>query len=202
MKGFFMKWGKIFLLLLITFVILAAENLRSEETGDDQGDKIVEVALSQLGRHDSEGGRTGLYHGHGQAWCSEFVCWCYWQAGVPMHGGRWNLGLCFQDWNLESAQWIKSYFRKHHRYYPIGEFPPDLTPRPGDYAFITNTNGDRSHSAIVKQVTTGPDGTETLITVEGNNRGRKVDVYEYPDWRHRDVGEGIVGGIGLRNQGP
>jgi len=183
-------------------VILLLAGAAGHAVGADTdlaGPRIVAVAESQLGRHDKEGGWIGLYHGHGQAWCSEFASWCYFQAGVPLSGGRWDLGLCLKEWNLESAPRIIRYFRKHHRYYPIEDFPKGLTPRPGDYAFITNTDKTRSHSAIVKEVRPEPDGSETLITIEGNNRGRAVAEYEYPDWQNNRVGEGVVGGIGVRN---
>jgi hypothetical protein len=166
---------------------------------DDTGARIVEVAASQLGKHDKDGGIIGLYHGHRQAWCSEFVSWVYFTAGAPMKGGRWDWGLCFTKWNMENAPRIKKYFRKHHRYFTIEEFPKQLTPKPGDYAFITNTDLTRSHSAIVKEVVVEDDGAETLVTIEGNNRGRAVAEYRYPNWRNNRVGEGVVGGIGLRN---
>jgi len=168
------------------------------EAADETGAAIVDIAESQIGLHDRDGGLVGLYHGHLQAWCSEFVCWCYMQAGIPMSGGRHDLGLCWKDWNLENAARVIRYFKKNHLYYEIDELPTDLVPRPGDYAFITDTEGKRSHSAIVKQVRLEADGTETLITVEGNNKGREVDIYSYPDWRNNTEGEGVVGGIGLR----
>jgi hypothetical protein len=184
----------LFIFLISNFA--GGENVK--EAGKDEGVRIVDVALSQIGKHDRDGGLTGLYHGHRSAWCSEFVSWCYMTAGVPLTGGRKNLDLCFKPWNLTNTRQIIGYFKKHHRYYEIDDLPRDLIPKPGDYVFISNTEGTRAHSGIVKEVVLDDDGTQTLVTVEGNNKGRHVAQYRYPDFRRTKAGEGIVAGIGVR----
>ncbi|GEM_PF-4766904 len=169
-----------------------------EKASEDIGALIVDVAESQIGRHDRDPGWIGLYHGHGSAWCSEFVSWCWMTAGVPFSGGRKNIDLCFKAWNLTNTRQIIKYFKKHLCYYEIDDLPQDLMPKPGDYVFITDTEGKRAHSGIIKEVIREDDGTETLVTIEGNNKGRPVAEYRYPDFRHTKVGQGIVGGIGVR----
>ncbi len=170
----------------------------AEKEEDNAGVRTVRVAMSQTGRHDSDDGLAGLYHGHGSAWCSEFVSWCYMMAGTPFSGGRKNLDLCFKPWNLTNTRQIIKYFKKHHHYYKIDDLPEDLAPKPGDYVFVTDTEGKRAHSGIVKEVIMEENGTQTLVTIEGNNRGRPVGEYRYPDFRNTRVGEGVVGGIGAR----
>jgi hypothetical protein len=184
------------LCLILVPELVSGEDVKN--AGEDTGARIVAVAESQIGRHDRDAGWIGLYHGHGSAWCSEFVSWCYMTAGVPFSGGRKNIDLCFKAWNLTNTRQIIRYFKKHLRYYEIDDLPQDLIPRPGDYVFITNTEGRRAHSGIAKEVIQEADGTETLVTIEGNNKGRPVAEYRYPDFRHNKVGEGIVGGIGVR----
>jgi len=189
---------KILLIILgVTFAFSFSLAGIEKET-EEWGKQIVGVAESQIGKHDQDGGLIGLYHGHHSQWCSEFVSWVYLTAGAPFQGGRKNLDWCAKDWNLTSADQIIRYFKKYHRYYEIAELPAEIVPKPGDYVFITDEKGKRSHSGIVKQVIRESDGAETLVTIEGNNRGRAVAEYQYPDFRHKKVGEGIVGGIGLR----
>jgi hypothetical protein len=190
-----------FSVLLGVCIVLGGGLAGGEDAGDsfdDTGSRIVAVAESQKGNHDRDEGLFGLYHGHGMAWCSEFVSWCYMKAGVPFKGGRKNLDLCFKPWNLTNTRQIIKYFKRYHRYYEIEDLPGDITPRPGDYVFISNTEGTRAHSGIAKGVIVEDDGTETLVCLEGNNRGRPVDEYSYPDFRNNRVGEGVVAGIGIR----
>jgi hypothetical protein len=196
--------------LLIFFVIAVSflfqctipgfDNEDSYVTNDDgtsgttrtsSGNKIVDTAMSQIGRNDSDCGGSGCYGGNGSAWCSEFVSWVYKKAGYPFSGSTWL---------LTSTSKITSWFSNNSTY--ITRSSSDwskFTPRPGDYVYIGRA-GDpkRKHSGIVRSI--GSNGT--CYTIEGNNSGRDVDTYSYPNWRtnttNNSPDNGIILGFGLR----
>jgi len=165
------------------------------------GDSIISIAQAELGNTD--GSSPGRYHGHNGGWCSEFVSWCYWQAGDPFTGGTFDGGACIQDWNMSTVHRVNAGFGRNENWQvmTISEINDNwsedednpLEPQPGDYVFFSNTNGiNRAHSGIVREIA-GND----METTEGNISDLVQEVTR-TNWRTYQVGNTIVKGIGYR----
>jgi hypothetical protein len=167
----------------------------------DTRSSILQIAESQLGHGDQDQGcpANGCYMGFGRNWCSEFVSWVYHEAQVPFDGGK------PVDWLLNDTGKIISWFTAENAY--IDRNNPNwlnFIPATGDYIFIgrVGSNGaltNRQHSGIVEFI----DNQGALHTIEGNNNGRPVDRYVYPNYKTNltDNGpsNGVVLGFGHRN---
>ncbi|MBN1911229.1 MAG: carboxypeptidase regulatory-like domain-containing protein [Pirellulales bacterium] len=167
------------------------------------GAAIMDIAEGELGNTD--GPSPGLYHGHGDAWCSEFVSWVYWQAGDPFTGGATDGGACTEDWNMSNVYRIQAGFARNESWQLLptceinAHWSPEteaaLTPQPGDYVLFSNTTGiDRSHSGLVREIL-----GEDMKTIEGNVSD-EVRAMTRADWRTDQVGNTIVAGIGYRRR--
>lgn len=162
----------------------------------DSGNAIVTVANGQMGRDDEDCPTSGCYHANHTEWCSEFVAWCYHEAGFPFTGGAEG------GWLLKDTGQIIDWFGDHSTYLARGATDWDkFSPVAGDYIFIGRVgDADRKHSGIVDFV----DSSGTLHTIEGNNAGRRVDKYTYPNFRTNSTSNdppktnGFVKGFGLR----
>lgn len=157
--------------------------------GSVSGDAIVQIALHEDGRTSDQVGRDltvfpfglGLYVRPDEAWCSEFVCWCYKVAGDPFSGATSNgVTGASSGWILRSSTDIKNYFQTHKtfvdRSHP-GWGDGSFVPKPGDYIRYNNASG--GHSGIVDHL----DVTGTILyTVEGNVSDR-VQLRTINDWR-------------------
>jgi hypothetical protein len=162
----------------------------------DSGNAIVSVASGQMGRADTDCPLPGCYHANHTEYCSEFVAWCYHEAGFPLTGGDEG------GWLLRDTFHVIDWFKDHSTYLARGETDWDkFTPVAGDYIFIGRAGDpDRRHSGIVEFV----DASGTLHTIEGNNAGRHVDRYVYPNFRTNSTSNdppktnGYVKGFGLR----
>lgn len=59
-------------------------------------EKIIDVALKEVGYSESEGNKTkyGVWFGwDGQEWCGIFCSWVYFMAGVPIKKGGFSMGF-------------------------------------------------------------------------------------------------------------
>ena len=166
------------------------------------GEAIIAVASSQIGKLDQAPGcpPAGCYLGHGTNWCSEFVSWVYHQAGDSFDGGK------SEPWLLNNTVKVIHWFDERKAYVKRDSDQwKTFVPSPGDYVFIgrVDSNGkftSRAHSGIVESV----DADGTLHTIEGNNNGRAVARYIYPNYltnvTDNGPANGIVLGFGHRAQ--
>lgn len=156
---------------------------------------IVAIAASELG-HDDGDARCrgeGCYFARGSNWCSEFVSWVYLEAGAPFDGGRRH------DWLLVNVEEIIAWFEARRAF--VRRTDPawaDFVPAPGDYVWIgrVDERGEdtgRMHSGIVEFV----DSQGALHTIEGNNAGRPVARFVYPDYAANATDNGPANGIVL-----
>ncbi len=162
----------------------------------DSGSAIVSTAAGQIGVDDGDCPGRGCYLGNGGEWCSEFVSWCYQHAGFPFTGGSEG------GWFLSNTTRIRDWFRTNSTYLERADSDwRAFQPTPGDYVYIGRAGApEREHSGIVEFV----DDSGGLHTIEGNNAGRRVGRYVYPDFRTNSTSNappdtnGIVVGLGLR----
>jgi Bacterial tandem repeat domain 1/CHAP domain len=158
------------------------------------GEAIVQTAIAQIGRDDGDCPAPGCFNGNGGEWCSEFVSWVYNQAGAPFTGGGAG------GWLLSNTTKIRNWFSAHATYLDRSVSWSGVEPQPGDYVFISRVGTDREHSGIVEYV----DVDGALHTIEGNNAGRRVGRYVYPNFRTNTTSNlpantnGYVAGLGLR----
>jgi hypothetical protein len=158
--------------------------------------RIRDIARAEIGHHDRDtGDRAGRYYGHGSEWCSEFVSWVYHAAGVPLGGGhRGPLQYSDIDWILEDTGELIDYFAARGAFVRVRDLAPHVQPRVGDYAYIER--GSWEHSGIITELRREADGSETLVTVDGNHRdGSAVQQHVFRDWRRQPSRQGdwIVG---------
>jgi hypothetical protein len=161
---------------------------------------VVEIAKSQLGKHDRDCPPDGCYLGKGRDWCSEFVSWVHERAGVPFTGGQ-DKPFLLRD-SDKIIHWYKTqgqYIERDSKEWS------SLRAMPGDYVLIGRANPDgsiseRRHSGIVEL----EDPKGSLHTLEGNNHHRPVGRFVYPSYKinAKNNGEanGIVLGIGKPTQ--
>ena len=162
----------------------------------DSGSAIVSTAAGQIGVDDGDCPGRGCYLGNGGEWCSEFVSWCYQHAGFPFTGGGEG------GWFLSNTTRIRDWFRTNSTYLERADSDwRAFQPTPGDYVYIGRAGApEREHSGIVEFV----DDSGGLHTIEGNNAGRRVGRYVYPDFHTNSTSNappdtnGIVVGLGLR----
>lgn len=144
-----------------------------ELTGNYRAD-LVNVALTQAGYHESDGGdhsgsgldseqnytEYGYFAGcDGYAWCAAFVSWCARQAAIPRRV-------------IVNSIVARAPFFGVPFYYK-----EDYAPYPGDIIFFANEGEEWSHVGVVLCVT-----DELVYTVEGNSQDfTRVNAYEYDD---------------------
>jgi hypothetical protein len=117
----------------------------------------------------------------------------YKEAGYPFRGGD-------KGWRLTTTRRVRNWFKANSTYVARGQADwQRFTPTPGDYVYIGRAGDpDRKHSGIVERL----DADGDLHTIEGNNWGRPVARYVYPNFRTNSTdngpANGIVLGMGLR----
>ncbi len=140
-------------------------------------ENVARVALAEEGRGPGEVGKDlnqppyalGKYLGIEEAWCSEFACWTYKVAGVPLSTNE-------SRWLLRNSTRLKRWFKSNRTFLsPEDAYWDTHTPQPGDYIRYNNRSG--GHSGLV----VGSEG-QTLYTVEGNIKNR-VARNRIRDWR-------------------
>ena len=170
-----------FVLILLTALLLSAC-----ARADQRGEMLVSVAVGELGYTATQGGYTKYGEWGGKAYgeyCSEFVSWCVNRAdelyGTAMLGTDYPLQTSCDD----GAAW----FRERGRYITAngglkgeqGQFwlsdgalliDRPYVPQAGDLIYFEWYKYNRlDHVGIVEFVTSEPDGTIRVHTVEGNN---------------------------------
>lgn len=140
---------------------------------------FLKVAESQAGYYESAASET-IYSDwagqSGRAWCSEFLSWCAWRAGIPE--------TIIPKKN--AAKPMRTYYAQFGAYYLVEGGVPDqgcgctaaaretISPediRPGDILLIeTKGNGDPTtldHTALCRGVEK-KTGKVKILTIEGN----------------------------------
>ncbi|MGD8780203.1 MAG: PKD domain-containing protein [Ignavibacteria bacterium] len=149
------------------------------------GQEIVDVAMKELGRGPNEVGKDVSYYPYNidlyldtdEAWCSEFVSWCYKVGGCPFTG----------NWMISGSKSLRSWFRSLRDFVDRSHLEWNtFEPAAGDYIRYENSGG--GHSGIVRYVS-----NDTLYTVEGNV-SNSVVLRARANWRNYDN----IDGIGLR----
>lgn len=132
-------------------------------------DKIVEVAISQLGYTEGKNNDTKYGDWYGlpnQPWCAMFVSWCADQAGISQDIIK-KFAYCPTGYNWFNSKGEAT--RSH------------ITPNKGDIIFFIWSQGNTvpDHVGLVEYV----EGS-TVHTIEGN-RSDKVQRFSYSiyDWR-------------------
>jgi hypothetical protein len=148
------------------------------------GQLAADLAFAELGRNAKQVGLelddwpvrlSGSLVGRNPPWCSEFVSWAYAAAGTPFTGGSHG------GWMLDNWSRVIRHFSNAGQYVKKGSDRwSEITPKPGDYVHM------KGHSALVLEVR-----GDTLVTIEGNVKGRVVS-REFPNWRNS-----AILGIGL-----
>lgn len=121
-------------------------NVMVLETNEQKRERVVQIALSQVGKNDAAvywEDAYGTYPGPSYAWCGVFALWVLRQAGLT--DAKWIVGKGF--------------------IYPLG-LEVTYVPKPGDIAYFEKYQ----HQAIVGSV--NDDGTVSLIN--GNGTGGAV----------------------------
>lgn len=140
------------------------------------GLNALRAAQSQVGVREASGCNDGLPSqrysgGRNEAWCGNFVAWCFRQAGCPLPGNQRSLA---------STQHMQSVMQREGRFHTG-------TPQPGDIVFFRDGNGQTCHVGIVESVSNG-----RVNTIEGNS-GNQVARRSYPLGSSRIAGYGRVG---------
>jgi hypothetical protein len=143
-----------------------------EVSGSALGNKVVQIALAEVGTVESprgsDRGEPCKYQHAGcpQAWCADFASWVYKQAGAPFRGGADG------GWRIASSRVLADYWKKNGvwiqnpgRPVPVNDV---RAPQPGDVVWYPG------HTNIVVSY----DG-ETVKTV-GGNESQAVEVGS--DW--------------------
>jgi polyisoprenyl-teichoic acid--peptidoglycan teichoic acid transferase len=139
-----------------------------EVSGSALGNKVVQIALAEVGTVESprgsDRGEPCKYQHAGcpQAWCADFASWVYKQAGAPFRGGADG------GWRIASSRVLADYWKKNGvwiqnpgRPVPVNDV---RAPQPGDVVWYPG------HTNIVVSY----DG-ETVKTV-GGNESQAVEV--------------------------
>ena len=119
----------------------------------DQREKIVAIAVAEIGYREYQGNNTkyGVWYGlNYQPWCAIFISWCANWAGV--------LGSNNKSGIIPRTAWVPDYYDYYQR---LGRYKPrgTYTPRPGDIILY----GNNDHAGIVESC----DGVQ-VVTIEGN----------------------------------
>ena len=171
----------VFVLLAILGLLVSGFAL-----ADQRGEMLLSVAVGELGYSATKGGYTKYGEWGGKAYgeyCSEFVSWCVNRAdelyGTHMLGTDYPLQSDCGD----GAAWYK----KRGRYITSGDglkgeggqfwlsdgayvIDRPYVPQAGDLIYFEWYKYNRlDHVGIVEFVTSEPDGTVRVHTVEGNN---------------------------------
>jgi hypothetical protein len=107
-----------------------------EVSGSALGNKVVQIALAEVGTVESprgsDRGEPCKYQHAGcpQAWCADFASWVYKQAGAPFRGGADG------GWRIASSRALADYWKKNGvwiqnpgRPVPVNDV---RAPQPGD----------------------------------------------------------------------
>ena len=119
-----------------------------------QRDRIVQIAISQIGYKEGSGNNTkyGKWYGsNNTSWCVMFVSWCADQAGIPKDIVP----------KMASTTAMVDWYNSKKRFFTRETY----IPQPGDIIFFTKdgSKGGLNHTGLV----VGLAGA-TLYTVEGN----------------------------------
>ncbi|MBQ1241838.1 MAG: CHAP domain-containing protein [Oscillospiraceae bacterium] len=114
------------------------------------GDRVLVIASSQVGYHESAGHRNkyGAWYGlDGVAWCMEFVQWCYHEAGADLPFKTASCGELLRWYRKNQPECVSA------------------TPVPGSIVIFDfpRTAYDTDHTGIFEGM-----GRETITTVDGN----------------------------------
>lgn len=167
MKGFKIFLAVSFIVLFIKSTAISAyaypEALPIPDTSEmEANEAIIEVALSQIGYTQDPSDNNTVYAEwagkSGSAWCSEFVAWCAYQAGIP---------LSIIPIGKSSQQYINFYN-------PRGQFV-DLTV-PENNKYIDNLKkGDILLIDTNKNKIDGPEHTCLYILTDSNGIIHTID---------------------------
>lgn len=118
-------------------------------------DKIVNIALAEVGTKESPAGSNRTKYGeaygwNGVPWCVQFCWWCFKQAGAS--------GLFYGGGKTASCGQLRSYAKEHGQWVTGGY-------RRGDLAIFdfANTGVETDHIGIITDVT-----STGVVTIEGN----------------------------------
>jgi hypothetical protein len=142
------------------------------------GNKIVDIALQQLGLKEEPPGSDGgpqiekFQAGAGpEPWCADFVSWVYNEAGAGFTDGDGP------EWRIAGAVRLSDYIRANGNW--TERSSNSFNPQPGDvvqFLFASSTVSPNDHVGIVERV----EGT-TLHTIEGNS-GNQVARRQYQNY--------------------
>ncbi|MCC7543589.1 CHAP domain-containing protein [bacterium] len=116
------------------------------------GDKILEIALAEVGHREWDERVLEYTTGRRENWCADFVSWVLKQAGTPFTGGGAG------GWQIPAVSNVMEYLRTKGEFHPKDD---GYIPQPGDI-FIFKSGG-RSHTGFVTKYENG-----RFYTVEGN----------------------------------
>jgi len=117
--------------------MLKYSDYEEQKLQDVSGQKIVEVAINEIGNSDKDC-PDGRYHAGGSQWCSEFVSWVYNEAGYSFTGGEEG------GWLYHSANRIVKWFKNTSGMKYISRESSkwsSIKPKPGDYVLIGRAGG-------------------------------------------------------------
>lgn len=163
------------------------------------GKRIIQIAETQNGRELDEVGTTwpyidplSDYVDSDDKWCSEFVSWVYYIEGSrPFTGGPSNA-----PWLKTNAKKITNWFEDNSTFIDRDKNSTEwnnLTPSPGDYVLISDSDNRYRHSCIVYSIS---DDGKDLTTIDGNISG-EVKIKERKNYKTAK-GSTWVQGFGMR----
>lgn len=128
--------------------------IREAVAKGSQRDRIVQIAISQIGYKEGSGNNTkyGKWYGsNNNPWCVMFISWCADQAGIPKDIVP----------KMASTTGMADWYNNKKRFFTREMY----IPQPGDIIFFTKdgSKGGLNHTGLV----VGLSGA-TLYTVEGN----------------------------------
>lgn len=177
---------KKYAVLLVLLLALSGLLCAASALADERAERLLAVAVSELGYTATKGGYTKYGEWGGNAyseWCSEFVSWCVMTAdewyGTAMLGADYPKQTSCEN----GAAW----FRERGQYVttageikgageqvwledgtPVSQRP--YVPQRGDLIYIEWYKYNRlDHVGIVEYVTQETDGSYMVHTIEGNN---------------------------------
>ena len=126
--------------------------------------KIIEVALGELGHNNATENRYGSATGMGYnaAWCCSFVSWCAKECGFVETGLYAATASCINmsNYMINTNGFQRYYFEEIVQFGGSG-----YSVVPGDLYFFSTGSGS-SHIALIAEVT-----QDSFTTIEGLNQG-------------------------------
>ncbi|MBR2942675.1 MAG: CHAP domain-containing protein, partial [Clostridia bacterium] len=171
---------------LIALVLALALLSGGAALADERAEKLLAVAVNELGYTATKGGYSKYGEWGGKAygeWCSEFVSWCVNEADAYYGGGMLGEDYPLQTSCEDGAAWYQGEGRyittsgeikdAGMQFYfedgtPVADRP--YIPQRGDLIYIEWYKYNRlDHVGVVEFVTQDTDGTYIVHTIEGNN---------------------------------